>query len=178
MPWFALRTSQTDYDLAPGSRLTTFRQLLQVDLGGRGWTSPYCFFDTGAPVSIISQVVAQRIAAHITPIPIQNDPIPVFENGTPMPSVPRNRFCTWWDPIAAQSIPCLLAELTVRFRNRLTGDVSNPLRLVAKILQGPALPFGGDFVLFGMHLLIANGGQLHVQAQQWNLGGPGLFFPP
>ncbi|MCI0702717.1 MAG: retroviral-like aspartic protease family protein [Planctomycetia bacterium] len=79
MPWFPLRAVQTEYELTPGNRFTTFRHSLHVQIGGSNWLDPYCFFDTGAPFSIISQSVAQQIGAMLTPIPVQFGPIPTFE---------------------------------------------------------------------------------------------------
>jgi hypothetical protein len=178
MPWFPLRVVQTEYELAPGNRLTVFRHAIHVDVGGAAWVQPHCFFDTGAPFSIISQPVAQRIGAAITPIAVQSGPIPTFENGNPAQPTPPDHLLGWYDPTTHQLISCILAELTVRLRNRATGETSDPLRLVAKVLQAPARPFGGLFVLLGMHFLTVNAGQLHVEGQPWGIGGPGLFFPP
>ncbi len=31
MPWFPLQTTQVEYELTPGNRLTTFRHSLHVD---------------------------------------------------------------------------------------------------------------------------------------------------
>jgi hypothetical protein len=178
MPWFPLRVIQTEYELTPGNRLTTFRHMLHVEVGGANWLQPRCFFDTGAQISVVSHYVAQNLGAVLTPIPVQHGPIPTFEDGAPVQPTPNNNLLGWWDPIAQQLIPCVLAELTVQLRNRHTGTTSDPLRLVAKALQAPARPFGGSFVLLGVHFLAANGGQLHLASQPWGLGGPGLFFPP
>jgi hypothetical protein len=178
MPWFSLRVIQTEYEITPGHRLTIFRHSIHVDVGGAGWVRPHCFFDTGAAFSIISQSVAQRIGAALTPIPVQHGPIPTFENGVPATPTPSDGLLRWFDPNTNQVIPCLFGELTVRLRNRTTGATSDPLRLVAKVLQGPAVPFNGNFVLLGMHFLAANTGRLQVEAQPWGVGGPGLFFPP
>ena len=165
---------QTDYEVAPGNTLTTFRAFIDVEVGGRGWITPVCFFDTGAPFTIISQSVARAI----TPLPIRNAPVPIVEAGMPAAPMPARQFRAWFDPVARRDVPCLFAEVTVQFRNRVTGDCSDPRRVVAKVLQAPALPFGGRFVLFGMHLLTENTGRLHLDAQPWNLAGPGLFFAP
>ncbi len=161
MPWFPLHTTQVEYELTPGNRLITFRHSLRVDIGGTSWRTPTCFFDTGARLSVVSQSVAQAIGASLTPIPVRHGPIPTFENGVPVAPAPG--LLGWWDPIAQQLIPCVLAELIVRLRVAGTNTVSDPLRLVAKVLQAPARPFGDNFVLLGTHLLTANRGQLHLE---------------
>ena len=145
MPWFSLQTTQVEYELTPGNRLTTFRHSLQVDIGGANWLNPTCFFDTGARLSVVSQAVAQGIGAALTPIQVRRGAIPTFENG--IPASPTSALLGWWDPIAQQLIPCVLAELVVRLRVAGTNTVSDPLRLVAKVLQAPAMPFNGRFVL-------------------------------
>lgn len=178
MPWFPLRAAQTEYEFTPGNRLTVFRHSILVDVGGANWVRPRCFFDTGAPFSIVSQTVAQQLGAAWTSIPVQHGPIPTFENGVPASPTPTNHLLGWFDPNTNQLVPCVFGELTVRLRNRNTSETSDPLRLVAKVLQGPALTFNGNFVLLGMHFLTANSGQLHLEGQPWGLGGPGLFFPP
>jgi hypothetical protein len=178
MPWFPLRVVQREYEVTPGNRLTAFRHSIHVDVGGANWVRPRCFFDTGAPFSIVSQAVAQQIGTAITPILVQHGPIPTFENGVPAQPTPAAHLLGWYDPDTNQLIPCVFGELTVRLRNRNTGATSDPLRLVAKILQAPARPFYGAFVLLGMHFLTANSGQLHIEGQPWGLSGPGLFFPP
>ena len=178
MPWFALNSVHTEYELTPGHRLTVYRHSLSADIGGASWVRPHCLFDTGAPLSVVSQSVAQRIGAALTPIAVRRGPVPTFENGAPAAPTSSAGLLGWWDPISQQLIPCVLAELTVRLRNRRTNDQSDPLRLVAKVLQAPAMPFGGNFVLLGTHLLTANSGRLHVDGQPWGLAGPGLFFPP
>lgn len=176
MPWFPLHTTQVEYELTSGNRLIVFRHSLRVDIGGTNWLNPTCFFDTGARLSIVSHAVAQGIGAALTPIPVQHGPIPTFENGAPVAPTPG--LLNWWDPVAQQLIPCVLAEMTVRLRIDGTNTVSDPLQLVAKVLQAPALPFNGRFALLGTHVLTANGGQLHLEGLPWGLGGPGLFFPP
>ena len=178
MPWFPLRTTQFEYELTPGHRLTTFRHSLRVNIGAAGWRTPHCFFDTGAVFSVVSQSVARNIGAAFTPLTVRRGLIPTFENGTPAPPAAPNQLFGWWDSVAQQLIPCALAELTVRLRVDGTNTVSDPLRLVAKVLQAPARPFGDNFVLLGTHILTANGGRLHIDGQTWGLGGPGLFFPP
>jgi hypothetical protein len=178
MPWFSLRTLQTEYEITPGHRLTIFRHSIHVDVGGSNWVRPHCFFDTGAAFSIISQPVAQQMGTALAPIPVQHGPIPTFENGVPATPTPSDGLLRWFDPNTNQLIPCVFGELTVRLRNRTTGATSDPLRLVAKVLQGPARPFNGNFVLLGMHFLTANTGRLNFEGQPWGLGGPGLFFPP
>jgi hypothetical protein len=178
MPWFPLRVVQREYEITPGNRLTVFRHFIHVDIGGANWLNPHCFFDTGSAFSVVSQTVAQNIGAAITPIPVQHGLIPTFENGTPALPTPSNHLLGWFDPNTNQLIPCVFGELTVRLRNRTTGETSDPLRLFAKVLQGPARPFNGNFILLGMHFLTANTGRLHVEGQLWGLGGPGLFFPP
>lgn len=50
--------------------------------------------------------------------------------------------------------------------------------MTAKVLQGRAAPYNDQFILVGLDLLTANGGQLHLECRPWGLGGPGLFFPP
>ena len=119
-----------------------------------------------------------QVEYELTPIPVRRGPIPTFENGAPAQPAAPGQLLGWWDSVAQQLIPCVLAETTVRLRNRYSGDTSDPLRLVAKALQSPAMPFNGRFVLLGTHLLTANSGQLHIEGQAWGLGGPGLFFPP
>jgi hypothetical protein len=178
MPWFPLRIVQKEYELTPGNRLTTFQHSLHVEVGGANWVRPHCFFDTGAQISVVSQFVAQRIGTALTPIPVRHGPIPTFDNGAPIQPTPPDNLLGWWDPVGQQLVPCVLAELTVQLRNRNTGTTSDPLRLVAKVLQAPSQPFGGSFVLLGTHILTANSGQLHLASQPWGLGGPGLFFPP
>jgi hypothetical protein len=178
MPWFSLRANQTEYEFSTGNRLSIFRHSIHVDIGGVGWVRPHCFFDTGAPFSIVSQPVAQRIGAALTPIPVQRGLIPTFENGAPAPPTPSDHLLGWYDPNTNQLIPCAFGELSVRLRNRVTGETSDPLRLLAKVLHAPARPFNGNFVLLGMHFLTANSGQLHLEGQPWGIGGPGLFFPP
>jgi hypothetical protein len=178
MPWFALRATQVEYELTPGNRLTVHHHSLLVDVGAASWVSPHCFFDTGAVLSVVSRTVAQSVGAAFIPIPVRHGPIPRFENGVPVQPAAPDSLLGWWDSIAQQLVPCVLAEMTVQFRNRQTGVVSDPLQLVAKVLQAPAQPFGDRFVLLGTHLLTANGGQLHLASQPWGLGGPGLFFPP
>lgn len=178
MPWFPLQATQVEYELTAGNRLTTFRHSLRVNIGGANWCTPTCFFDTGAVFSVVSHTVARRIGATLTPIPVRRGPIPVFENGAPAPPAAPGQLLGWWDSVAQQLIPCALAELTVRLRVAGTSTTSDPLRLVAKVLQAPARPFGDNFVLLGTHLLTSNGGRLHVDGQQWGLAGPELFFPP
>lgn len=178
MPWFPLHTTQLEYELTPGNRLTAYRHSLRVDIGGVNWRSPTCFFDTGAVFSVVSQPVARSIGAALAPIPVRRGPIPTFENGVPTPPASPNQLFGWWDSVAQSLIPCVLAEMTVRLRNRRTHDESDPLQLVAKVLQAPARPFNDNFVLLGTHLLTANGGELHLTGQPWGLAGPGLFFPP
>src|SRR5688572_27648203 len=135
MPWFPLRVVQTEYELTPGNRLTIFRHSIQVDVGGANWLNPHCFFDTGASLSVVSQAVARQLGAALTPIPVQPGPIPTFENGAPVQPTTPAQLLGWWDSVAQQLVPCILGELSVRLRNRATGEASDPLRLVAKVLQ-------------------------------------------
>ncbi|MBY0459957.1 MAG: hypothetical protein K2V38_21785 [Gemmataceae bacterium] len=177
MPWFALDPDPIEYQPAAGPVLLAVRPVLRVEIGYAGWVRPYAFFDTGAPFSVISQAAALNIGASLRPITLP-DPIPATRGGLPVAPVPAAQLRAWWDPIAGVPIPCLLAEITVRLRDRDTGRTSDPLRMVTKVLQAPAQPFNGLFVLLGNHLLVANDGQLHLEGQSWGLGGPGLFFPP
>jgi hypothetical protein len=178
MPWFGLHPTATEYEVAPGNWYTAHRATLRVEVGWNAWLTPYCFFDTGAPFSVVSQTVGLGVGSHFVPIPVTNNPVPRRENGNLIAPAPPNQLLTWWDPVARVSVPCVFGELTVRLRNRQTRVTSDPLRLVAKVLQAPAMTFNGDFILLGMHFLTANTGRLHVEGQLWGLGGPGLFFPP
>lgn len=155
--------------------LVATRPTLRVEIASASWLRPYTFFDTGAPVSVVSQAVANGAA--LRPIAVPN-PVPRTQHGRPLPAEPAARFLTWRDPVANVDIPCRLAELDVRFRDRHSGATSGLLTMVAKVLQAPAQAYNGNFVLIGLHLLLANAGQLHLEGQQWGLGGPGLFFPP
>ena len=178
MPWFALHPSSAEYEIAPGDWVAADRPTLRVEVGWADWLNPYCFFDTGAPFSVVSQTVVAGIGSQFVPRPITHNPIPRRLNGNPAAPVSANQLLSWWDPVARASIPCAFGELTVRLRNSRTKVTSNPLRLLAKVLQAPAMPFNGDFILPGVHFLTANGGQLHLEGLPWGLGGPGLFFPP
>ncbi|AWM39738.1 hypothetical protein GobsT_19010 [Gemmata obscuriglobus] len=177
MPWFALQPDVIEYQTVSWGPLVATRPTLRVELAGARGLQPYTFLDTGAPVSVVSQAVAIGIGAALRPIAVPN-PVPRVQHGRPIPAEPATRFLTWRDPFANIDIPCRLAEFDVQLRDRHTGATSGPLTMVAKVLQAPAQAYSGYFVLIGLHLLLANAGQLHLEGQQWNLGGPGLFFPP
>lgn len=177
MPWFALNHDLTEYEIDPGQRLPVHRPVVDVHIESAGRLKPYCFFDTGAPFSVISSQVAVSLNHRITPVPIHGRSVPVYLNGTLTRQASLTELLTWWDPLAQQAIPCLLGEVTVRFRTS-SGQVSQDLTLLAKVLQAPAKPYSDLFVMLGMHLLAVNEGKLDIQVQPWGIGGQGLFFPP
>ena len=178
MPWFALRSEQIEYEIAPGRRLSSFRATVEVRVAGRPWLRPYCFVDTGAPFSVVSQTVAAALAQHTTWIPVPPGPVPRFVNGLPIAPAPLNPLLTWWDPLAQVAIPCRLAEIAVSFSGSNPPRQSDPVTMTAKVLQTRAAPYNDQFILIGLDLLAANCGQLHIDGQPWGIGGPGLFFPP
>jgi hypothetical protein len=178
VPWFALRSDQIEYELAPGQRVTSLRASVEVRVAGAPWLRPYCIIDTGAPFSVVSQSVAAALLGHIHWLPVPHGPVPRFVNGQPIAPAPLNPLLTWWDPLAQVALPCRLAELTVTFTGANPPRTSDPLNMVAKVLQAPAAPYNDSFILLGLDLLTANAGRLRLDGQAWGLGGPGLFFPP
>jgi hypothetical protein len=163
MPRFALSFQAFDYEIAPASRLLMLRPVIEARLTQTG-QQPHCFVDTGAALSVVSRSVAQTLPW--TPRPVANDPIPRLRNGvlTPPPT-PAAELLTW------EGLPCELGELNVTLRNPRTGDLSSPLRLVAKFVQQPSRYFNNLFVILGMVFLLDNGVKLHVQGMPWGATG-------
>jgi hypothetical protein len=178
MPWFALRPERIEYEIAPGRRITSHRATVEVRVAGAPWLRLYCFVDTGAPFSVVSQTVASALASHLTWLPVPSGPVPRFANGQSIPPAPLNPLLTWWDPLAQLAIPCRLGELIISFSGLNPPRQSDPVTMVAKVLQARAAPYNDQFVLVGLGLLAANSGRLAIDGQPWGLGGPGLFFPP
>src|SRR5579883_220477 len=143
MPRFALRFDPVEFEAGPGFRLPAFRPAVTVSVDGSS-IQPYCFFDTGAPLSVVSYSVARHLT--VRPVPV-SDPVPRFVRGVPAGQVPAREFLSW------EGLPCGLAELTARFRDVRTGQVSQPVRWVAKVLQVPSPLFSDNFVILGMQLL-------------------------
>src|SRR5688572_33501110 len=75
MPWFALRPDQTEYEIAPGRRLASFRATIEVRVAPAPSLRPYCFVDTGAPFSVVSQTVAAALTPHLTWLPVPVGPV-------------------------------------------------------------------------------------------------------
>lgn len=161
MPRFALRFDPVEFETGPGVRLPALRPAVTASVDG-AQIQPYCFFDTGAPLSVVSSPVARYL--NYQPVPL-SDPIPRFVRGVPAGNVPAREFLTW------DGLPCVLAELAARFRDVRTGQVSQPVRWVAKVLQVPSRLYNDNFVILGMQLLADNAGTLHIDTQPWGLAG-------
>lgn len=84
MPWFALRSEQTEYEIAPGRRTASFRAAIDVRVAGLPWLRPYYLVDTGAPFSVVSRSVAAALPRQTTWLPVPAGPVPRFVNGQPI----------------------------------------------------------------------------------------------
>lgn len=162
MPRFALSFPHIEYDLNGTDRLLALRPGVHAEVVGLQ-PGPRCFFDTGAPLSVVSYRVGRLLPW--TPIPVTNDPLPRFEAGVRNGSVPAIDLLSW------EGIPATLGTVDVSLRSRRTGATAGPLTLRAKFLQSPSRHFNDLFVLLGMSFLADNAGSLQVTAGPFAAGG-------
>lgn len=154
MPRFRLSFPHVEYDVG-SERLLILRPSIRAAIGGTDLT-PYCFVDTGAPLSVVSYGVGRHLPW--TPIPIANDPLPKYEAGVLSGTVSAADLLTW------EGLRCEFGYTEVSLRDLRTGVTAGPLTLRAKFLQTPSRHFADLFVLLGMAFLADNQGSLSVAA--------------
>jgi hypothetical protein len=143
----ALYFRKRDYLTENNETLHAFRGFVRTRVDS---LYPSSFVDTGAPWSVVSSSVAQRInwSRLATKIYSQGKPTGL----------------EW------QGVPSEIGEITIRLIEPARGIVTRPLRLVAKFakMQHPSLE---GYVLLGLNFLAGNGIGLNMRGLGGELTG-------
>jgi hypothetical protein len=108
-----------------------------------------CFFDTGAPISVVSfgmlhYITWKRLARH-------QDLSPEY---------------AFW-----HGLPCDLGETTIHLTNQRTNTTSKTCRVFGKFVLQPASFEKDRFMILGMNFLIDNEAKASMSGVSWNCVG-------
>lgn len=132
MPEIALDFRARDYVTDLGTAVRSLRAFVTIEIGS---VRPLCFLDTGAPFSIVSHSVAQRIAWRL----LGNA---LFHQGKPAP-------LDW------QRVPCDFGETDLVVLDPFGTSRTAACRLVGKFAKARH-PVLENYVLLGMNFLLDN----------------------
>lgn len=173
MPQFALHFHDLSYKF--NSRMQNLHVLrpLVSDLCIHGHLiiKPNCFFDSGAPLSILSCTLGQSLQGSLRRINIDVNPLERYEHGQFRGTTPVTSLTRW------EGFDCKLCEIDVSLIDAKNPAIkSGPLSLMVKWVQQPRNNiFGDKYLILGMHFLEVNFGSIELHANAVGCRGAFIF---